>query len=87
MANELESSNNEEIEAVAEEQVELDEFKASGENSAVADPVVKGSNSLVLDHCVSPLAGTATSVVVVFPPSSQPVCEVCVTLVVVVNPV
>ena len=28
MANELESSNNEEIEAVAEEQVELDEFKA-----------------------------------------------------------
>ena len=49
MANELESSNNEEIEAVAEEQVELDEFKASGENSAVADPVVKGSNKRPAD--------------------------------------
>tara|TARA_R100000008_G_scaffold84147_1_gene70876 strand:+ start:5295 stop:6395 length:1101 start_codon:yes stop_codon:yes gene_type:complete len=49
MANELESSNNEEIEAVAEEQVELDEFKASGENSAIADPVVKGSNKRPAD--------------------------------------
>ena len=49
MANELESSNNEEIEAVAEEQVELDEFKASGENSAVADPVTKGSNKRPAD--------------------------------------
>ena len=49
MANELESSNNEEIEAVAEEQVELDEFKASGENSAIADPVAKGSNKRPAD--------------------------------------
>lgn len=49
MANELESSNQTEIEAVAEEQVELDEFKASGENSAVADPVVKGSNKRPAD--------------------------------------
>ena len=53
MANELESSNNEEIEAVAEEQVELDEFKASGENSAVADPVVKGSNKRPADKAAS----------------------------------
>ena len=49
MANELESSNQTEIEAVAEEQVELDEFKASGENSAVADPVVEGSNKRPAD--------------------------------------
>jgi hypothetical protein len=49
MANELESSNQTEIEAVAEEQVELDEFKASGENSAVADPVTKGSNKRPAD--------------------------------------
>ena len=49
MANELESSNQTEIEAGAEEQVELDEFKASGENSAVADPVVKGSNKRPAD--------------------------------------
>ena len=35
MANELEKFDNE-IEAVAEEQVELDEFKASGENSEMA---------------------------------------------------
>ena len=34
---------------MAEEQVELDEFKASGENSAVADPVVKGSNKRPAD--------------------------------------
>lgn len=53
MANELKSSNNEEIEAVAEEQVELDEFKASGENSAVADPVVKGSNKRGADKTAS----------------------------------
>ena len=52
MANELESSNNEEIEAVAEEQVELDEFKASGENSEIADPVVKGSNKRPADKTV-----------------------------------
>ena len=49
MANELESSVNEEIEAATDEQVELDEFKASGENSAVADPVVKGSNKRPAD--------------------------------------
>ena len=48
MANELEKFDNE-IEAVAEEQVELDEFKASGENSAIADPVVKGSNKRPAD--------------------------------------
>ena len=48
MANELEKFDNE-IEAVAEEQVELDEFKASGENSAVADPVTKGSNKRPAD--------------------------------------
>ena len=53
MANELESSNQTEIEAVAEEQVELDEFKASGENSAVADPVVKGSNKRPADKAAS----------------------------------
>jgi hypothetical protein len=53
MANELKSSNNEEIEAVAEEQVELDEFKASGENSAVADPVTKGSNKRGADKTAS----------------------------------
>ena len=53
MANELESSNNEEIEAVAEEQVELDEFKASGENSAIADPVAKGSNKRGADKTAS----------------------------------
>ena len=52
MANELESSYNEEIEAVAEEQVELDEFKASGENSEIADPVVKGSNKRPADKTV-----------------------------------
>ena len=48
MANELEKFDNE-IEAVAEEQVELDEFKASGENSAIADPVAKGSNKRPAD--------------------------------------
>ena len=53
MANELESSNNEEIEAVAEEQVELDEFKASGENSSVADPIAKGSNKRPADKQAS----------------------------------
>jgi len=53
MANELESSRNEEIEAVADEQVELDEFKASGQNSAVADPVVKGSNKRPADKAAS----------------------------------
>ena len=53
MANELESSNNEEIEAVAEEQVELDEFKASGENSAIADPEAKGSNKRGADKTAS----------------------------------
>ena len=53
MANELESWNNEEIEAVAEEQVELDEFKASGENSAIADPVAKGSNKRGADKTAS----------------------------------
>ena len=51
MANELEKFDNE-IEAVAEEQVELDEFKASGENSEIADPVVKGSNKRPADKTV-----------------------------------
>ena len=58
MANELESSNQTEIEAVAEEQVELDEFKASGENSAVADPVVKGSNKRPADKAAGFTAPT-----------------------------
>ena len=52
MANELDKFDNE-IEAVAEEQVELDEFKASGENSSVADPVVKGSNKRPADKTAS----------------------------------
>ena len=52
MANELEKFDNE-IEAVAEEQVELDEFKASGENSEIADPVVKGSNKRPADKTAS----------------------------------
>ena len=52
MANELEKFDNE-IEAVAEEQVELDEFKASGENSAVADPIVKGNNKRPADKTAS----------------------------------
>ena len=52
MANELEKFDNE-IEAVAEEQVELDEFKASGENSSVADPVVKGNNKRPADKTAS----------------------------------
>jgi len=51
MANELEKFDNE-IEAVAEEQVELDEFKASGENSEIADPVTKGSNKRPADKTV-----------------------------------
>ena len=51
MANELDKFDNE-IEAVAEEQVELDEFKASGENSEIADPVVKGSNKRPADKTV-----------------------------------
>jgi len=51
MANELEKFENG-IEAVAEEQVELDEFKASGENSEVADPVTKGSNKRPADKTV-----------------------------------
>ena len=51
MANELEKFENG-IEAVAEEQVELDEFKASGENSEIADPVVKGSNKRPADKTV-----------------------------------
>jgi len=51
MANELEKFDNE-IEAVAEEQVELDEFKASGENSEIADPVAKGSNKRPADKTV-----------------------------------
>jgi len=50
MANELDKF--ETIEAVAEEQVELDEFKASGENSEIADPVVKGSNKRPADKTV-----------------------------------
>lgn len=52
MANELEQFVNDEIEnteAVAEERVELDEFKASGENSEVAEPVAKGSNKRPAD--------------------------------------
>jgi len=53
MANELEKFDNEGIEAVAEEQVELDEFKASGENSAVADPIVKGNNKRPADKSAS----------------------------------
>ena len=52
MANELDKFDNE-IEAVAEEQVELDEFKASGENSSVADPVVKGNNKRPADKTAS----------------------------------
>ena len=51
MANELEKFENG-IEAVAEEQVELDEFKASGENSEIADPVTKGSNKRPADKTV-----------------------------------
>jgi hypothetical protein len=53
MAKELEKFTNEEIEAVAEEQVELDEFKASGEDSSIADPVVKGSNKRPADKTAS----------------------------------
>jgi hypothetical protein len=53
MAKELEKFTNEEIEAVAEEQVELDEFKASGEDSSIADPVVKGSNKRSADKTAS----------------------------------
>ena len=52
MANELEQFVNDEIEnteAVAEERVELDEFKASGENSEVAEPVAKGNNKRPAD--------------------------------------
>jgi len=48
MANELEKFDNDQA-VVAEEQVELDEFKASGENSAVAEPVAKGNNSRPAD--------------------------------------
>ena len=51
MADELNKFDND-IEAVAEEQVELDEFKASGENSEIADPVVKGSNKRPADKTV-----------------------------------
>ena len=51
MANELEKFDNEEA-VVAEEQVELDEFKASGENSAVAEPIAKGSNKRPADKTV-----------------------------------
>lgn len=51
MANELEKFDNEEA-VVAEEQVELDEFKASGENSEIADPVTKGSNKRPADKTV-----------------------------------
>ena len=52
MADELNKFDND-IEAVAEEQVELDEFKASGENSSVGDPVVKGSNKRPADKTAS----------------------------------
>ena len=48
MANELDKFEQNEA-VVAEEQVELDEFKASGENSAVADPVAKGDNKRPAD--------------------------------------
>lgn len=48
MANELDKFETNEA-VVAEEQVELDEFKASGENSAVAEPVAKGSNARPAD--------------------------------------
>jgi len=65
MANELEQFVNDEIEnteAVAEERVELDEFKASGENSEVAEPVAKGSNKRPADKTagfVAPAPGGA----------------------------
>lgn len=66
MANELEQFVNDEIEnteAVAEERVELDEFKASGENSEVAEPVAKGSNKRPADKTagfVPPAPGGAS---------------------------
>lgn len=52
MANELDKFETNEAVA-AEEQVELDEFKASGENSAVAEPVTKGSNKRPADKTAS----------------------------------
>tara|TARA_B110000858_G_scaffold198083_1_gene262475 strand:+ start:2646 stop:3689 length:1044 start_codon:yes stop_codon:yes gene_type:complete len=52
MANELDKFANDEINE-AEAQVELDEFKADGENSEVADPVTKGSNKRPADKTAS----------------------------------
>lgn len=48
MANELDKFANDEINE-AEAQVELDEFKASGEDSSIADPISKGSNKRPAD--------------------------------------
>jgi len=52
MANELDKFANDEINE-AEAQVELDEFKADGENSMVADPITKGSNKRPADKTAS----------------------------------
>ena len=48
MANELDKFANDEINE-AEAQVELDEFKADGEDSSIADPISKGSNKRPAD--------------------------------------
>jgi hypothetical protein len=57
MANELDN-----LDLNAEEAVELDEFKADGENSSIADPISKGSNKRGADKTVSftpPAPGSA----------------------------
>lgn len=47
--NELRKFANEDIEAVAEDQTQLDEFKASGEDSSIADPIATKSNKRPAD--------------------------------------
>tara|TARA_R110000851_G_scaffold120653_2_gene249126 strand:+ start:1854 stop:2885 length:1032 start_codon:yes stop_codon:yes gene_type:complete len=57
MANELDN-----LDLNAEEAVELDEFKADGENSSIADPISKGSNKRGADKTASftaPAPGSA----------------------------
>jgi hypothetical protein len=57
MANELDN-----LDLNAEEAVELDEFKADGENSSIADPISKGSNKRPADKTAAftpPAPGSA----------------------------